>query len=151
MTTDLRRATTADLDDLAPLFDAYRQFYGQAPDLDAARRFLAARLHAGDSTLLLARRGADGPALGFAQLYPSFSSVACRPILILNDLYVHAGGRGLGVGRALLEACRDAARAAGAARLVLETGDDNRRAQALYEAFGFRPASGFVAYTLPID
>ncbi len=42
-----RVATTADLDSIAPLFDAYRQFYQQEPDLELARRFIGARLQNG--------------------------------------------------------------------------------------------------------
>ncbi|MDP9281971.1 MAG: GNAT family N-acetyltransferase, partial [Chloroflexota bacterium] len=40
----IRRATTTDLDAAAPLFDAYRQFYGQRSDVAAARAFLEERL-----------------------------------------------------------------------------------------------------------
>jgi hypothetical protein len=39
----VRLAEAADAEAVAPLFDAYRQFYGQASDLDLARRFLQAR------------------------------------------------------------------------------------------------------------
>ena len=38
-----RLASLADLDALAPLMDAYRQFYEQAPDLARARAYLARR------------------------------------------------------------------------------------------------------------
>ena len=37
----IKRATISDLDDVAPLFDGYRQFYGQRSDVAAARAFLA--------------------------------------------------------------------------------------------------------------
>lgn len=42
-----------------------------------------------------------------------------------------------GVGRKLVEAASEAARAAGAERLVLEVAADNHNARALYEAAGF--------------
>jgi ribosomal protein S18 acetylase RimI-like enzyme len=67
---------------VAPLFDAYRQFYNQLPDLDGARRFLVERLGRGESVIYVVVEG--GRALGFTQLYPSFSSVSMRPIWILN-------------------------------------------------------------------
>ena len=73
MTIDIRRATPVDLDAIAPLFDAYRRFYGQPGDLPRARVFLSERMQAGDSVVLLAER--DGHAVGFTQLYPLFSSV----------------------------------------------------------------------------
>src|SRR5262249_53998341 len=81
---------------VAPLFDDYRQFYGQPPDPDGARRFLAERLGRGESVILAVVGG--GRALGFTQLYPSFSSVSMKPIWILNDLYVAEDARRRGVG-----------------------------------------------------
>jgi ribosomal protein S18 acetylase RimI-like enzyme len=132
-----------------PLFDAYRRFYRAAPNLAMATAFIGERLRSRDSVILLARDG-DGTALGFAQLYPSFSSVGCTRIFVLNDLYVADVARGRGVGRALLAAARSRAVKDGAARLVLETALDNRTAQALYESFGFERESGFFTYTLPV-
>jgi hypothetical protein len=40
----VRQATIFDVDLLAPLFDAYRQFYRQPSDLELARQFLFDRL-----------------------------------------------------------------------------------------------------------
>src|SRR5256885_435295 len=40
---------------IAPLFDAYRQFYEQPADADAALAFITARLERGESVILLAR------------------------------------------------------------------------------------------------
>jgi hypothetical protein len=83
------------LDLVAPLFDAYRQFYRQPPDLAAARAYLAERLARGESRVLLALLGAGAGAspAGFAQLYPSFSSLTLRPVWILYDLFVAPAAR----------------------------------------------------------
>ncbi|HEX4590474.1 MAG TPA: GNAT family N-acetyltransferase [Gemmataceae bacterium] len=136
---------------VAPLFDAYRQFYGQPADLDVARRFLAERLNRGESVIFAAVE--DGKGLGFTQLYPSFSSVSINSIWILNDLFVAAEARRRGVGAALLNAARDHARQTGAARLVLSTAIDNAAAQALYERNGWRRDTAFLhyKYELPPD
>ena len=45
---------------------------------------------------------------------------------------------GLGIGRALLNACIDCARQAGYTQLELDVVGENRRAMALYESVGFR-------------
>src|SRR5690606_5569519 len=124
----VRPATGSDLDTLAVLFDAYRQFYRQAADRPGARAFLAARMAHRQSVLLLAE-DEDGAALGFAQLYPSFTSIGMTPILILNDLFVMPEARGRGVGSALLQAAAEHGRAAGAARLTLKTATGNLTAQ----------------------
>jgi GNAT superfamily N-acetyltransferase len=127
------------VDLVAPLFDAYRQFYEQRSDLALAKDFLAARLWADDSVVFLALAGEEpSEALGFAQLYPSWSSVAARPIWILNDLFVAPTARGRGVGHALLERCREHALETGAQRMALETLVGNRGAQRLYESLGWR-------------
>src|SRR3954471_14138702 len=87
------------------LFNAYRQFYGRPSDLDGARRFLAERLGRGESVVFAVVEG--GRALGFTQLYPSFSSASMRPIWVLNDLFVSEDARRRGVGSLLLRAARD--------------------------------------------
>lgn len=141
---EVRRAGAEDLDRVVPLFDAYRTFYGQPSQPAACRGFLEARLARGESVLLLACR--DGAALGFVQLYPVFSSVRLRPAFLLSDLYVDPAARGSGVVDALLGAAAAHASQAGAAFLLLETGDDNARAQAVYARHGWRrmdPASRF--------
>jgi hypothetical protein len=95
---DVRRATLDDVDVLAPLFDGYRQFYRQAPDLERARQFLRERLLKHESTLFLAR-GAGAVPLGFTQLFPSFSSVSMARSFVLNDLFVAPEARRMGVAR----------------------------------------------------
>lgn len=144
----IRRATRADADTIAPLFDAYRGFYGRAPDLPLARRFLAERLSRGESVIFLATEE-TGPS-GFTQLYPLFSSLRCRPIWILSDLFVAAGRRHGGVGRRLMEAAHAFAREQGAAAVELDTAHTNTAAQALYESLGYERDVEFRHYALSL-
>lgn len=148
MGIDVHRATPSDLPELARLFDGYRQFYAQPADLPRARQFIEARLAAGDSVLFLAT--ADGEALGFAQLFPSFSSVRTGRLWILNDLYVDPAGRQRGVGRALLAACVAHGEATGAVGLQLETQRTNTVAQALYTEQGWEIDEEFCTYHYPL-
>ena len=133
--TDIRRATLEDLDLVAPLFDGYRRFYGQAADIPRAQAFLRERLERNESTILLAMR--DGTAAGFTQLYPLFSSVRTARLWLLNDLFVAEHARRGGVARALLDAAVAFAREQGAAGVMLETMRDNAPARALYRAAGW--------------
>jgi GNAT superfamily N-acetyltransferase len=135
MTVAIRHATESDLDAVAPLFDAYRQFYRQPSDIPRARDWLCARMQRGESMLLVAER--DAAAVGFTQLYRMFSSVRTARLWILNDLFVAADARRLGVARALLDAAAQACKDDGAAGLMLETGRDNAAARALYRAAGW--------------
>ncbi|HEY5803201.1 MAG TPA: GNAT family N-acetyltransferase [Lysobacter sp.] len=144
MTLAIKRAVTADLDQLAPLFDAYRMFYDQPQDPGLARAFLAERIGNDESVVLLAT--VDGAAAGFTQLYPGFSSVRAARVWLLNDLFVAPGARRHGVGQALLAAATAFARETGAARLELETMPDNVTAQALYESTGWQRYDGTFRY-----
>lgn len=144
------RATLADLDDLAMLFDAYRVFYRKPSDPATAREFLRERIARDDSVIFLARDDADRAALGFTQLYPSFSSVSARRLWILNDLYVAESARRRGVARALMESARKYAMQTGALRLVLATAKDNAQAQALYESLGYAREEGMFEYALEL-
>ena len=141
------RAERKDLDDLVPLFDAYRQFYGQRSDLAAARAFLRDRIERDESVIYLAYTK-PREAAGFTQLYPSFSSVSLRPLWILNDLYVRSDVRRGGVGRALLERARQHAIETAAKGLVLSTGVTNKAAQTLYESCGWQREDEFFQYHL---
>lgn len=140
------------VDMLAPLFDAYRQFYQQQADLDGARSFLYDRLASGESTVLLALSDGEGPlmGLGFVQLYPSFSSVSMRRLWILNDLFVMPTVRQRGIATALLQHARDLASATGASALTLATAVDNFNAQQLYESLGYQRNTQFYHYTLAL-
>lgn len=136
MNHQIIRADTAHLDDLAELFDAYRQFYGQRSDIPAAHDFLAERLARDESVVFLA--GSEHRAIGFTQLYPLFSSVRMQRLWLLNDLYVAEDVRRRGVAGALMQAAHQHAKSTGAAGVLLETGVENRSAQALYEKLGYR-------------
>ncbi|MDQ6781570.1 MAG: GNAT family N-acetyltransferase [Candidatus Eremiobacteraeota bacterium] len=148
----LAPATLTDADAIAPLFDAYRQFYEQPADLARSRRFIAERLRLGESHIILARsRTPDCAAVGFTQLYPLFSSTVLRRVWVLNDLFVIPAWRRNGVGRALLLAARDFAVSTQAAEMFLETARGNTIAQAAYEALGWQRESVFYKYNLPLD
>jgi len=62
----------------------------------------------------------------------------------LQDLFVAEGARNLGVGRALILAVEDRARAAGASRVYWLTHETNADARVLYDRLAER--SGFIQY-----
>jgi len=149
MSFQIQQATVDDLDTLAPLFDGYRQFYGQPADLARGREFLAQRFQQHESLILLARNG-QGEGFGFTQLYPLFSSVRMVRTYLLNDLFVAPSARRQGVAAALLNAAADHARSLGAASLSLSTALDNAPAQALYESLGWQRDRQFCEYGLSL-
>ena len=144
------RAAIKDVPLLAPLFDAYRVFYGQPSNLKLAEKFLFDRLNANESVIFFCRRSSSNSPAGFTQLYASFSSVSAGRIWILNDLFVCPDARRLGVGRALIQAAHDHARETGALRVVLSTAHTNQAAQALFESLGYIQDSEFRTYSFAI-
>lgn len=133
------------MDRLVPLFEAYRSFYRCAPDADTAAAFLRERLERNESVILLARE-AGGEIVGFAQLYPLFSSTRMMRTWLLNDLFVAPTARRRGVARALLKATEDFAREMGAGELTLSTSIGNRVAQRVYATAGWRRDDEFYTY-----
>lgn len=144
-----RLATLEDLDGVAPLFDAYRQFYQQPPDLALARSYLQERMQRGESVIFVAEDDA-GRMVGFTQLYPTFCSVRVAPTFVLYDLFVAPEARGTGAGRALMQAAEAYAAATGAARLELSTAKTNTIAQSLYESQGWNRDDAFYVYNKPL-
>ncbi|WP_018884690.1 GNAT family N-acetyltransferase [Paenibacillus massiliensis] len=144
------QATIHDLDDLVPLFDHYRSFYHQPSDVKAAREFLLARLEHAQSMIYIARDSATSQAVGFVQLYPSFSSISMKRVWVLNDLYVQEDRRRQGVAELLLEQARGFAVKTGAKGIELSTAPDNATAQALYHKQGYTKDDEFIHYFLDL-
>ncbi|MEC4717756.1 GNAT family N-acetyltransferase [Noviherbaspirillum sp. CPCC 100848] len=146
ITIQIRTATIADLDVVASLFDAYRQFYEQPTDLALATRFIGERIQNNESMILLASNDLQ-QAVGFCQLYPTFCSVEAKPIYSLYDLFVVPNARRHGVARVLLQAAERLAAENGKARMDLTTAKTNQPAQAAYESLGWIRDDVFYAYS----
>lgn len=131
---EIVRATMNELEDITTLFDEYRQFYGKESDVESAKAFLQLRLTLNESILFLAVQ--DGRAIGFAQLYPTFSSIGLQRAFILNDLYVMEDARGTGAGKALTEKVFQYCQEQHARYVTLQTAPDNVNARGLYEKLG---------------
>jgi len=131
----IKKAGIEDVKIITPLFDAYRVFYQQKTDIEAAASFLSERLSKNESTIFIAF--INETAVGFTQLYPVFSSVSLKPAWLLNDLYVAEKARKQGVANALLNKAKEFGIEKNAKWLLLETALDNYNAQALYEQNGW--------------
>ncbi len=142
----IRFAKKNDLEHLSELFNLYRCFYGRDSDLSLAAEFLSERLEQKDSVLFVAETENDFIA-GFAQLYPTFSSVSAKRAWILNDLYVSNHYRGYGIATKIIQQALQFCRETDAAWLSLQTGQDNVQAQALYERIGFVRENYFCGFS----
>jgi ribosomal protein S18 acetylase RimI-like enzyme len=145
-TFKIRLANIQDLESLAVLFDGYRQFYEQIPDVSLAKGFIANRLNNKDSVILVAQNDQQ-KLIGFCQIYPSFCSISAADIGVLYDLFVDAAARKTGRGRALMLAAHEYATNNNYARLDLSTAKNNHTAQALYESLGWVRDEAFYTYS----
>jgi len=133
---EMKTVTLATVKEVAPLFNAYREFYGQPSDLEKAEQFLKERLKKEESIIFLAYL--DAQPVGFVQLFPIFSSVAMKKAFLLNDLFVAEHARKQGVAMRLIEECYAYCKNEDARYITLETATDNKQAQKLYEKLGMK-------------
>jgi ribosomal protein S18 acetylase RimI-like enzyme len=142
-------ATINDLEIVAALFDAYRQFYKKTSNLSLARNFIRDRMQNNESVIILAVNE-DNKTVGFCQLYPTFCSVEAKPIYVLYDLFVAPETRRSGAGKVLLQTAEQLAADNGMVRLDLTTAKTNEAAQSAYETLGWVRDEIFYAYSKEI-
>ncbi len=129
------QANLTHLDQVATLFNQYRIFYRQTPNLEGATQFIKDRLTKQDSIILIAF--AEKKPVGFTQLFHSFSSVSMQPLFILNDLFVNENYRKQGYGVTLLNEAKAVCKKHNYKGLALQTERTNP-AQKLYESLGWK-------------
>ncbi|MDQ9011328.1 GNAT family N-acetyltransferase [Acinetobacter gerneri] len=140
----VRRATQADLNQLAVLFDEYRQFYGASSNIDQSLKFLIQRFENQESVFFVHVK--DDVFTGFVLLYKGFNSVACSSYYILDDVYVTPIFRRQGSAKQLIDTAILFARHENALRISLETQKTNYQSQQLYEKMGFVRDDEFITY-----
>ena len=145
----IRKATLSDLDSIYPLFNKYRLFYGKSDNLRLSKKFISDRLE-NDESIVIVAQCSHNNTVGFVQLYPTFSSLSVKKVLILNDLYVKGEYRNQGVGELLMNFARKYAIEIGAISLSLETSIENKVAQYLYEKLGYINDKKTLHYQLTI-
>ncbi len=150
---EIKRITIEQAELVTGLFNQYRVFYQQKPDLELAEKFISDRLEKNESVIFVAliRQDLQDIPVGFTQLYPKYSSVSAAKNWILNDLYVDYDHRKKGIGEQLIKAAMQFAKTERATYLQLETAQDNQTAKRLYQAIGFtlqEPDTNFLLYKL---
>jgi GNAT superfamily N-acetyltransferase len=131
----IRPARAADWAQWLPLWQGYNAFYGR-PDFDAAiTRATWARFHdpAEPMHALVAER--DHVLVGLAHCVFHRSTTMATHNCYLQDLFTAEAVRGQGIGRALIEAAYELARAAGSRRVYWQTHHSNP-GRALYDRLG---------------
>jgi GNAT superfamily N-acetyltransferase len=130
-----------------PLWDGYNAFYGRSGNTALPgevtqmtwSRFFDANepMHA-----LVAER--SGALLGLVHFLYHRSTIQVPLTCYLQDLFTLEAARGQGVGRALIHAVYERAKAAGSPRVYWQTHETNTAAMRLYDELAEK--SGFLVY-----
>ncbi|MET1257147.1 GNAT family N-acetyltransferase [Aliikangiella maris] len=142
---EIKTATQVLLEPLAELLDLYRQFYQMPSSISECKTFLLQRFAQQDSVILVAFQAQQAAA--FLQVYPIFSSVALKPVWVLNDLYVKPLFRRQGIARQLMLAIESTAKQHQVFSIKLATALDNQQAQQLYDSLGYVKIDQFHHYS----
>jgi GNAT superfamily N-acetyltransferase len=143
----VRPAAPADLAQWRPLWDGYNAFYGRSGPTALAEditRTTWARFFDAEEPVHALVAEHDGRLVGLVHYLFHRSTTLLGPTCYLQDLFTDAALRGQGVGRALIAAVNESARAAGAERVYWMTHETNTTAMKLYDQVAEKP--GFVIY-----
>jgi GNAT superfamily N-acetyltransferase len=139
----IRRLARADRAQWEPLWQGYLAFYKTSvPDDVTGTTFARFFDDAEPMHALVAER--DGEIVGIVHYIFHRSTWTKGPYCYLQDLFTAEHARGFGIGRKLIEAVYEQAKAAGASRVYWLTQEDNATARALYDKLADRP--GFIQY-----
>jgi GNAT superfamily N-acetyltransferase len=133
-TVVIRSAGAGDVDEVVRAYEWLFSPPGSAPPRwepeQAAARL--GRLVAADAgTALIAEH--EGEIVGVCTVYDDIESVRFGRRAWVEDLAVHPERRSLGIGKRLLDAAKDWARARGSSHLELDSGDGRAAAHRFYE------------------
>ncbi len=140
----MHRIEPATLDDLPQLAGLLADLFTMESDFrpDRARQLRALRHiveHPEVGCILVIRGGAE--IWGMINLLFTISTAEGGPVVLLEDLIIHANHRGQGLGSALLQHAIEFAKSRGLTRITLLTDGHNTKAVRLYERHGFKPSA----------
>jgi GNAT superfamily N-acetyltransferase len=143
----VRPVHPGDFDQWLPLWEGYNAFYGRSGATALAAEITQttwARFFDPQEPVHALVAESDGRLCGLVHYIFHRSTILLAPTCYLQDLFTDVAQRRNGVGRAMIEAVYDAARAAGSSRVYWHTHETNRTARNLYDQVA--EDSGFVVY-----
>jgi GNAT superfamily N-acetyltransferase len=147
----IRPIAKRDYSQWLPLWESYNAFYGRsgpmALDPEITQMTWSRFFDAYEPVHALVAES-EGKLLGLTHYIFHRTTIAIGPICYLQDLFTVESARGLGVGRALIEAVYREAKQAGAFRVYWQTHESNQMAMQLYDKVAEK--SGFIVYRMAI-
>jgi ribosomal protein S18 acetylase RimI-like enzyme len=137
----IRLADRTDIPAMAALLgELFAQEHEFSPDRTVQVRGLSMLLELGDAVRILVAEQ-DGQLVGMGVLHYAVSTALGDKVATLEDVIVTKSARGRSIGKQLMAAIIERARADGAQRITLLTDHDNVAAQRFYASFGFERSS----------
>jgi GNAT superfamily N-acetyltransferase len=143
----VRFVRRSDFDKWLPLWDGYNAFYNRKGPTALPREITDmtwARFFDGYEPVHGLVAESNGELIGLTHYLFHRSTTLIEPVCYLQDLFTAPETRGKGVGKALIEAVYEKARAAGSPRVYWHTHETNKTAMRLYDHVATH--SGFVVY-----
>ncbi|WP_243298560.1 GNAT family N-acetyltransferase [Bacillus litorisediminis] len=141
----IRQAAIEDLPKIVPLFDSYREYFHQPKNPVKAEQFLFDRFQNLQSVIFIAEQ--EDKVIGFAQLFPIFSSLSLQRVWLLNDFYIAEGYRNKGIGKQLFAKVKEFALLTKSKGIELSVEHTNERAWHFWEKQGFKMDKKFRYYS----
>jgi ribosomal protein S18 acetylase RimI-like enzyme len=131
-------AQAEDVEAVSSLIAAFRDWWGKdQPTLERIRETVRKLLDDPGTEFLLAAASDEDGAAAVCQLRYRLSVWTGTDDCWLEDLFVEAGARRHGLGRALVTSAIERARERGCRRIELDVNEQNTEAIAFYESLGF--------------
>ena len=147
----IRPVTQEDFPAWKPLWDGYNAFYGRegetALPLEVTRTTWSRFFDVYEPMHAFVAES-NGQLLGLVHFLYHRSTTHMTPVCYLQDLFTAKEARGKGVGRALINAVYERAKADGSPRVYWLTHETNSVAMQLYDKVADK--SGFVVYRKPL-
>lgn len=140
----IRQATIPDLPKIVAMFDSYREYFGQQKDPAAVEQFLFEKFERLESVIYMAQL--QDEIIGFAQLYPVFSSLTLQRVWLLNDFFIAEDFRGSGVGTQLFSTVKEFTLLTKSKGIELSVEHTNKKAWTFWEKQGFKMDEEFRYY-----
>lgn len=145
---EIRPVRRADYEEWLPLWDGYNAFYGRSgptslPE-EITRATWARFFDAAEPVHALVAED-EGKVVALVHYLYHRSTTRLHDVCYLQDLFTAPALRGRGIGRLLIQAVYDAARAAGCSRVYWQTQVSNQAGRALYDKVAEH--RGFIVYS----
>ncbi|WP_163100071.1 GNAT family N-acetyltransferase [Peribacillus alkalitolerans] len=146
---NIRQATIQDVPKIVSIFDSYRAYFKQKRNPIEVEKFLFEKFEHLESVIFIVENRSN--IIGFAQLYPIFSSLSLQRVWLLNDFFISEEFRNRGIGKQLFGIVKEFSLLTKSKGIELSVEHVNKSAWSFWENQGFKLDEDFRYYFLKIN